>query len=59
MSPGQAQNLNPVIVKYYFEKLKQVLEELTLNLQCVSTDYYLDEKGCRLILHRNQYVSAA
>ena len=57
INPGHAANLNPYIVKDYFDKLKDMIEKNNFfdKPQCI---FNMDEKGCRLTLHHQQQVMA-
>ena len=57
MNPGRAIKLNKHIVEDYFNKLKVVMEsnDFFSKPRCI---YNMDEKGCRLILHYQQFVLA-
>lgn len=51
MNPARAQKMNPFIVNDYFEKLKEVYTRLEL-FDKPSNVYNMDEKGCRLTIHK-------
>lgn len=55
LNEARAQKLNKFIVSDYFNTLKEVLTKLDLfnKPECI---YNMDEKGCRLSLHRQPYV---
>ncbi|KAK9679583.1 hypothetical protein QE152_g39876 [Popillia japonica] len=57
MNPARAQKLNKFVIKYYFDKLKTVLQELDL-MDKPESIFNIDEKGCRLTLHHQQAVLA-
>lgn len=57
MNPARAQKMNPIIVTDYFNKLKETLEKLELFDKPGSV-YNMDEKGCRLTIHKQQTVLA-
>lgn len=57
MNAARAAKLNRFIVKDYFEKLRDVMIESAVidKPQCI---FNMDEKGCRLNLHKQQMVLA-
>lgn len=57
MNAARAAKLNKYIVNDYFQKLKNVMTEsgVTDKPQCI---FNIDEKGCRLNLHKQQTVLA-
>ena len=57
MNPGRAAKLNKFIVKDYFQKLEQVMEQNEL-FDKPQQIFNMDEKGCRLTLHHQQKVLA-
>lgn len=57
MNPGRASKLNPVVVGDYFKKLETVIETLGV-MQKPECMYNVDEKGCRLCLHKEPQVYA-
>lgn len=57
MNPARAQKMNPGIVNDYFAKLKAILTELEL-FDKPGNVYNMDEKGCRLTIHKQQTVLA-
>lgn len=57
MNPARAAKLNRFIVNDYFEKLKEIMTKLDV-LQSPQRIFNIDEKGCRLNLHKSQQVFA-
>lgn len=57
MNPARAQKMNPFIVNDYFGKLKDVYTKLKL-FDKPGNVYNMDEKGCRLTIHKQQSVLA-
>ncbi|XP_072394980.1 uncharacterized protein [Diabrotica undecimpunctata] len=57
MNPARAQKMNPFIVKDYFKKLEEVFIKLEL-FDKPGNVYNMDEKGCRLTIHKQQTVLA-
>lgn len=57
LNPARAQKLNPMIVDDHFGKLKTVMDELDLHDK-PNRIFNLDEKACRLTLHKQQQVLA-
>lgn len=57
MNPARAAKLNRFIVEDYFEKLKIVMLKLDV-IQSPQRIFNIDEKGCRLNLHKSQQVFA-
>lgn len=57
MNPGRAMKLNRVVVSDYFEKLQTVLTMIDAHDK-PQLIYNMDEKGCRLALHKQQKVLA-
>ncbi|KAJ8958421.1 hypothetical protein NQ318_002204 [Aromia moschata] len=57
MNVARAQKLNKFIVKDYFQKLSDTLDELDFKNK-PERIYNLDEKGCRLTIHHQQTVLA-
>ncbi|XP_063245200.1 uncharacterized protein LOC134546350 [Bacillus rossius redtenbacheri] len=55
MNAGRAAKLNKVIVGDYFVKLREILEAHNL-VGHPEKIYNIDEKGCRLTLHKQQQV---
>ena len=51
LKPGIAHNLNRFIVNDFFAKLKMTMEELGV-MNKPEHMYIVDEKGCRLCLHK-------
>ena len=57
LNPARAQKINPAIVSDHFEKLDALLTELDLFGKPEKI-FNIDEKGCRLTLHKNQKILA-
>lgn len=57
LNPARAQKLNKFIVQDHFQKLKSLLEEHNI-LGKPERLYNMDEKGCRLNLHKEPRVLA-
>lgn len=57
MNPARAQKMNSFIVGDYFTKLKATLTKLKL-FDKPGNIYNMDEKGCRLTIHKQQLVLA-
>lgn len=57
MNPGRAAKLNPTIVHDYFNTLKETMTRLDV-FDKPQLIYNMDEKGCRLNLHKQQTVYA-
>ena len=57
LNPARAQKLNKFIVADHFEKLKKILSENNL-LNFPEKIFNMDEKGCRLQLHKDPEVFA-
>lgn len=57
MNPARAQKLNKFIVNDYFEKIREVFEELNIHGNPQNL-FNMDEKGCRLTVHHQQQVIA-
>lgn len=57
LNPGRAQKMNRTIVSDHFQKLQACLEELDIVNQPQQI-YNMDEKGCRLTIHHQNYVLA-
>ena len=57
LNPARAQKVNKYVVNDYFEKLKEVLLKLNL-INKPERVFNMDEKGCRLTLHKQQQVLA-
>lgn len=57
MNPARAQKMNKVIVNDYFTKLKSIFTKLEL-FDKPGNVYNMDEKGCRLTIHKQQTVLA-
>lgn len=57
MNPGRAAKLNKFIVNDYYNKLKEVMTRLDI-FDKPQLIFNMDEKGCRLSLHKQQSVYA-
>nr|XP_023026974.1 uncharacterized protein LOC111514962 [Leptinotarsa decemlineata] len=57
MNPARSAKLNKFIVNDYFEKLREVMLKLDI-LQSPQRIFNIDEKGCRLNIHKLQQVYA-
>ncbi|KAK9679761.1 DDE superfamily endonuclease [Popillia japonica] len=57
MNPARAQKMNRFIVNDYFSKLKDIFIKLEL-FDKPGNVYNMDEKGCRLTIHKQQTVLA-
>ena len=57
LNPGRAAKLNRAVVGDYFEKLRNTLLDLGIGSNPFNI-YNMDEKGCRLMVHKNQSVLA-
>ncbi|KAJ0180927.1 hypothetical protein K1T71_003012 [Dendrolimus kikuchii] len=57
MNPARAQKLNKPIVEEHFQTIKQLYNELDIP-QHPERLYNMDEKGCRITLHKQQTVLA-
>ena len=57
LNEARAQKLNRFIVSDYFQKLKEVMQKLDI-MGKPERIYNVDEKGCRLSLHRQPQVLA-
>lgn len=57
MNPARAAKLNRFIVTDYFKKLKEIMIKLEV-IQNPQRIFNIDEKGCRLNLHKSQKVFA-
>lgn len=57
MNPARVQKLNRMIVKDYFQKLEDILNNMGLKSNPQNI-YNMDEKGCRLTIHHQQSVMA-
>ncbi|XP_050505987.1 uncharacterized protein LOC126884181 [Diabrotica virgifera virgifera] len=57
MNMARAQKMNKTIVDDYFHKLRDTIEKLNL-FDKPGSIYNIDEKGCRLTIHKQQIVFA-
>lgn len=57
LNKARAEKVNPVIVKDHFDKLEKIMTELQLFGKPEKI-FNMDEKGCRMTLHKNQSVIA-
>lgn len=57
MNPARAQKMNKPIVKHHFEEVKKLYEELDINAHPERL-YNMDEKGCRITVHKQNVVLA-
>lgn len=58
MNPARAQKLNKPIVDKHFKAIRKIYDELNVD-QHPERLYNVDEKGCRLTIHKQQKVLAA
>lgn len=57
MNPARAQKMNKPIVKHHFEEVKKLYEELDI-IAHPERLYNMDEKGCRITVHKQNLVLA-
>ncbi|XP_026328035.1 uncharacterized protein LOC113236244, partial [Hyposmocoma kahamanoa] len=57
MNPARAQKLNKSIVEQHFQAVKKLYDELDI-LRHPEILYNMDEKGCRITVHKQQTVLA-
>lgn len=57
MNPARAQKMNKFIVKHHFEEVKKLYEELDI-IAHPERLYNMDEKGCRITVHKQNVVLA-
>ncbi|CAB3262426.1 unnamed protein product [Arctia plantaginis] len=57
MNPARAQKLNKHIVDKHFKAIREIYDELNID-QHPERLYNVDEKGCRLTIHRQKKVLA-
>lgn len=57
MNPARAQKMNKPIVKHHFEEVKKLYEELDI-IAHPERLYNMDEKGCRITVHKQTVVLA-
>ncbi|CAH0719105.1 unnamed protein product, partial [Brenthis ino] len=57
MNPARAQKMNKPIVKNHFEEVKKLYEELDI-IAHPERLYNMDEKGCRITVHKQTVVLA-
>ncbi|XP_049881771.1 uncharacterized protein LOC126377842 [Pectinophora gossypiella] len=57
MNPARAQKMNKPIVKHHFEEVKKLYEELDI-IAHPERLYNMDEKGCRITVHKQNVVLA-
>lgn len=57
MNPARAQKINKLIVKHHFEEVKKLYEELDI-IAYPERLYNMDEKGCRITVHKQNVVLA-
>lgn len=57
MDPARAQKLNKPIVEDHLKKVRELYDELSID-QHPERVYNVDEKGCRLTVHKQQQVLA-
>lgn len=57
INPARAQKMNKPIVKHHFEEVKKLYEELDINAHPERL-YNMDEKGCRITVHKQTAVVA-
>lgn len=57
LNPGRAQKLNKLIVTQHFKEIQELYDELDI-VQNPQRLYNMDEKGCRLTIHKQPTVLA-
>ncbi|CAB3230666.1 unnamed protein product [Arctia plantaginis] len=57
MNPARAQKMNKPIVKHHFKEVKKLYEELDI-IAHPERLYNMDEKGCRITVHKQSVVLA-
>lgn len=57
MNPTRAQKMNKLIVKQHFEEVKKLYQELDI-IAHPERLYNMDEKGCRITVHKQNIVLA-